>query len=235
MPVLIPGAAVTCAYTASGRLSSTRQVRSLTGAGDWLPWYPRATSRLSCVPMVTGAAPRRAAASYLVGLRYADGLRWLDAGSPPRGRRCTPATNGAFVARTSLYGAVAQTHAVGTWSEGMAPGRLGDDRALVPPGMVATVNVFAPKRSGTTTGPRLVAIVGALRGLPARPVASGVTAWTPAVDGYQIAIDYGFGSAVVLQVTGRTVTGGALRATLTPAQARRLVAAIEAVLPRPRR
>lgn len=234
VPALIPDAAVTCAYTAKGRLAGARQVGGVASIGQWLPWYPRATSALRCVPMVTGTPPRRAAAAYLIGVRYGESLRWLDAGSPPRGRRCTPAINGAFVARTPLYGAAAQTHASGTWSEGSSPGRLGDDRALVPAGLVATVTVFAGTHSGTATGARAVTILRGLRGVATRPVPAGIDGWSPYPSGYRVAVDYGFGSWVIVQVKGRTVTGGALGGTLTPNQARHLTAAIEGALPRPR-
>ncbi len=54
----------------------------------------------------------------------------------------------------------------------------------------------------------------------------------PDAGAVHVSVDYGFGSPVLIEVTGRSVTGAALRGTMTPAQARRVVAALEAILPR---
>lgn len=233
VPVTTPDAAVTCAYGRTGQLVRTKPLTSgFERLARDLPWLPRRTDALACVPIWTTPAGS-AAASYLIGLRYGDGVLWLDAGSPPRGRRCTPATNGSFVARTSLYGATAHAHAAGAW-QGLGSsvaGRLGDDRVLVPAGVPATVNVRNGTRWGTATTAQAVAITRALRGLPARPVATGLSAWSGVTNGYGVSLDYGFGPPVVLNVVGNSISSAALRASLTPVQSRRLVGMLEAVLP----
>ena len=173
VPDVTPESMQVCAYLHedNGQLTGQQAVTSnLSAAAQTLTWLPRNMGSHPCALYyaVTDGD------NYLIELSYPDGVIWL--GAP--GNHCSGASNGDFETRANLRQFAADAYSVGAWRPpGLdqppttcgykwAPGRLGDDKVMVP-GAPESVTICSDGRSQTTVNPS--ALVAELNALPTQP------------------------------------------------------------------
>ena len=182
---------------------------NLAGLAADLAWEPKKVhgQQIACFTM---GGPQ---VNYLIGLTYPGGGRlWVSATQDPN--ECVLSSNGEFTSFGVVGGLVTEAFKSGRWPAsqpaschgggGPGRGRLGQDRAMVPPGAIS-VSIC-----GSHGGPMLSAgyagLVAALNALPSRPSdqSCSMSHRGPAVN-YQLLFGYRQGPAVVVQVFGRCV------------------------------
>lgn len=147
VPNETPKSALMCAYKGSNggdysvshwALAGTHDVtENLAGLTDELTWQPRKISEQSSFCGLVGGTQT----NYLIGLTYPGGTMWVSASDEPD--QCVDATNGDFTALPSVGADATKAFSTGRWPS-RAPiscrsdaGRLGQDTAMVPPGVVS--------------------------------------------------------------------------------------------------
>jgi len=179
VPTTTPSSALICAYAGSNiakqqagwDLSGRRPLTgNLAGLAAQLSWKGRRLpgDHIACAGV--GSAETR----YLIGLRYSGGATMWVAGGDGADN-CIPASNGEFTSISTIGPEATQAFRSGRWPARPPAacggrlrdiGRLGEDKALVPAGVVS-LTICAPKAHTVTSGYQ--ALIRALNRLPTQP------------------------------------------------------------------
>src|SRR5215472_4422580 len=152
VPRRVPRSAVMCAYDGSnifgphsgwalsGRRPLSKGLAALTAQLTWQP-VSAPGQQIACT-MMGGKQ-----VNYLIGLAYSGGGRlWVAATRDPN--LCVKSSNGEFTSSGVIGLSVAKAFATGRWpaprpeschGSGPGVGRLGQDKAMVPPGVTSVV------------------------------------------------------------------------------------------------
>lgn len=210
VPRRVPRSAVVCAYDGrnigpqsgwalSGRKLLNRGLAALTAQLTWQPVLAPGQP----IPCTSMAGKQ---VNYLIGLAYKDGGRlWVAATQDPN--FCVNSSNGEFTSFGVIGPLVTRAFATGKWP-GRHPaschglvqdiGRLGQDKAMVPPGVTSLTICGQRDRTIYSGYQRLVA---ALNALPRQPSTRGCTQ-APGKSGpsYRLRFSYAQGPAVQVNV-----------------------------------
>ena len=176
VPDVTPESMQVCAYLHDDNELTGQQAvtGNVSEAAQTLTWLPRRVGGRACAleRMITDGD------NYLIRLTYPDGVVWLAA----PGDHCAGASNGDFETRANLRQFAADAYQTGAWlPPGLdqppticgykwAPGRLGDDTAMVP-GTPDSVTICNDQREQTVVNPG--ALIDQLNALPTQPSTGG--------------------------------------------------------------
>jgi hypothetical protein len=237
VPRRVPRSAVICAYDGmnigpqsgwklSGRTSLTSGLAGLTAQLTWQP----GRRRLGMCTLVGGGQ-----VNYLIGLTYSGGGRlWVAATLDPNS--CVGTSNGGFTSSGVIGPSVTKAFKTGIWpvprpeschGGGPGIGRLGQDKAMVPPGVTSVLICGRGGRTIYSGYERLVAALNALRAWPS----TGSCTFAPgqSVPSYRLLFSYPQGPAVQVNIDGHC-SPQIDNLSLQSASARRIVPIIERLI-----
>jgi hypothetical protein len=209
VPRRVPRSAVICAYDGtnvgpqsgwklSGRRSLTSGLAALTAQLTWQP----GRRPLTC----TAVGGRQV--NYLIGLTYSGGGRlWVAATLDPNS--CVGSSNGEFASSGVIGLPVTKAFRTGKWpvpgpeschGGGPGVGRLGQDKAMVSPGVTSVTICGRGGRTIYAGYGRLIAALNALRTWPS----TGSCTFAPGQHGpsYRLLFSYPEGPAVQVSING---------------------------------
>jgi hypothetical protein len=239
VPRRAPRSAVICAYDGtnigpqsgwklSGRTSLTSGLAAIAAQLTWQP----GRRRLGVCTLIGGRQ-----VNYLIGMTYSGGGRlWVAATLDPNS--CVETSNGEFTSSGVIGPAVTKAFGTGKWPApgpeschggGPGIGRLGQDEAMVPPGVTS---VLICGRGGRTIYSGYERLVAALNALPTWP-STGSCTFAPGQSGpsYRLLFSYPEGPAVQVNIDGHC-SPQIDNLSLQSASARRIVPIIERLISR---
>jgi len=209
VPQQTPSSALICAYPGSNLanrqtgwlLSGQRSLTgNLAGLATQLSWEARRLPSQQTFCAGVGGPQT----NYLIGLTYpGGGTLWVTATDSA----CDSASNGEFTSASGVGSDMSRAFASGRWPArqpascggAVDSGRLGEEKALVPPGTTSLTICASGKARTFTSGYQ--AVVGALDRLPAQPT-KGYCSSSPAPPDpmYQLLFSYPEGPLVSVYV-----------------------------------
>jgi hypothetical protein len=214
VPLRPPSTAVICAYDGSNigsaagwALSGRRRLAGgLRALVAQLAWQPARIPGQDIACTLIGGTQ----VNYLIGLTYRGGGRlWVAATQDPNS--CVRSSNGQFVSIGVVGAWVTKAFKAGRWprprlvschSAGPGVGRLGQDKAMVPPG---SMSVTICGRGGRTVTSGFQPLVSALNALPTRVSTRGCSMTTRHGPTYRLLFSYRQGPAVQVNIEGNCV------------------------------
>jgi len=207
VPNEVPQSMQICAYLGSdnGKLTGQQTVTgNFSTAAETLTWLPSKVGGGVC-PLYAAVTDSD---NYFIELTYADGVAWIAA----PGNHCAGASNGVFETRANLRPFAADAYRSGTWllpgldqsalrcGPKWAPGRLGDDKAIVP-GTPESVTICNDQREKTVVNPS--ALINELNALPTQPSSGCHPTHDPnfTMIDYDLYFNYAEGPPAVVYVT----------------------------------
>ena len=207
-PRRVPRSAVICGYDGSNigpaagwKLSGRRVLRgSLAGLSAELTWQPRKHPGQDFACTEVGGTQ----VNYLIGLTYPGrGRLWVAATRDPND--CVDSSNGEFTSFGVIGGLVTRAFKSGRWParhpaschDAGTGGRLGQDRAMVPPG--ATSVSICGGHGGPTLTSGYAGLAAALNALPAK-ASDRQCSMAPGHHGRSYSLLFGYGEGPVVRV-----------------------------------
>jgi len=213
VPLRPPGTAVICAYDGSNlgpasgwALSGRRRLAGgLRALVAQLAWQPARIPGQDIACTLIGGTQ----VNYLIGLTFPGrGRLWVAATQDPNS--CVNSSNGEFVSTGVIGASVTKAFTTGRWPQprpvschvvGPGVGRLGQDKAMVPPGSMSVT--ICRRHGGRTVSSGFQPLVAALNALPTRVSTRGCSMTNDhPLPSYRLLFSYREGPAVQVSIEG---------------------------------